>query len=139
MPATSSAHTSPMEVDDAVWGATSASSSTTRAPMSGDSTTAKGPSTTEGALPIPRDLANDILAAIPLLPSEWPLVKIDLILQNTDKYYMSWRRFFFVHELLRTFDENTAVAALRTNATRLDTWSNFSVNGLSPFWSRLEK
>ena len=119
VPATSGAHTSPMEVDEAVWGATSASSSTTRAPMSGDSTTAKGPSTTEGALPIPRDLANDILAAIPLLPSEWPLVKIDLILQNTDKYYMSWRHFLFVHELLRTFDENTAVAALRTNATRL--------------------
>ena len=45
------------------------------------------------ALPIPRDLANDILAAIPLLQNEWPLVKIDLILQNTDKYYMSWRRF----------------------------------------------
>ena len=119
VPATSGAHTSPMDVDDAVWGATSASSSTTRVPMSGDSTTAKGPSTTEGALPIPRDLANDILAAIPLLPSEWPLVKIDLILQNTDKYYMSWRRFLFVHELLRTFDENKAVAALRTNATRL--------------------
>ena len=62
---------------------------------------------------------NDILAAIPLLPNEWLLVKIDLILQNTDKYYMSWRRFLFVHKLLRTFDENTAVAALRTNATRL--------------------
>ena len=84
--------------------------------MSVDSAAAKGPSTTEGALPIPRDLANDILAAIPLLPNEWPLVKVDLILQNTDKYYMSWRRFLFVHELLRTFDENTAVAA---NATRL--------------------
>ena len=87
--------------------------------MSVDTAAAKGPSTTEGALPIPRDLANDILAAIPLLPTEWPLVKIDLILQNTDKYYMSWRRFLFVHELLRTFEEKTAVAALRTNATRL--------------------
>ena len=119
VPATSGAHTSPMDVDDAVWGATSASSSTTRAPMSVDSATAKGPCTTEGAQPIPRDLANDILAAIPLLPNEWPLVKIDLILQNTDKYYMSWRRFLFVHELLRAFNENTAVAALRTNATRL--------------------
>ena len=32
---------------------------------------------------------------------------------------MSWRRFLFVHELLRTFEERTAVAALRTNATRL--------------------
>ena len=32
---------------------------------------------------------------------------------------MSWRRFLFVHELLRTFEEKTAVAALRTNATRL--------------------
>ena len=89
MPATIGAHTSPMEVDDAVRGATSASSSTTRAPMSVDSATAKGPSTTEGALPVPRDLANDILAAIPLLPNEWPLVKIDLILQNADKYYAS--------------------------------------------------
>ena len=119
VPATSGAHTSPMEVEDAVWDATSASSSTTRVPMSVDFAAAKGPSTTEGALPIPRDLANDILAAIPLLPNEWLLVKIDLILQNTDKYYMSWRRFLFVHELLRTFDENTAVAALRSNATRL--------------------
>ena len=82
--------------------------------MSVDTAAAKGPSTTEGALPIPRDLANDILAAIPLLPNEWPLVKIDLILQNTDKYYMSWRRFLFVYELLK----KTAVA-LRTNATRL--------------------
>ena len=36
VPATSGAHTSPMEVDDAVWGATSASSSTTRVPMSVD-------------------------------------------------------------------------------------------------------
>ena len=42
VPATSGVHTSPMDVDDAVWGATSASSSTTRVPMSGDSTTAKG-------------------------------------------------------------------------------------------------
>ena len=67
-----------MEVEAAVWGATSAFSSTTRVPMSVDSAAAKGPSTTEGALPIPRDLANDILAAIPLLPNEWPLVKIVL-------------------------------------------------------------
>ena len=65
VPATSGAYTSPMEVEDAVWRATSASSSTTRVPMSVDSAAAKGPSTTEGALPIPRDLANDILAAIP--------------------------------------------------------------------------
>ena len=60
VPATSGAHTTPMEGED--------------------------------AMPIPRELANDILAAIPLLPNEWPLAKIDLILQNTDKYYMSWRR-----------------------------------------------
>ena len=89
----------------------------TRVPISVDSAAAKGSSTTKGALPIPRDLANNILAAIPLLPNEWPLVKIDLIPQNTNKYYMSWRRFLFVHELLRTFDEN--MASLRTNATRL--------------------
>ena len=78
-----------MEVDDAVWGATSAFSSTTWVPISVNSAAAKRPSTTEEALPIPRDLANDIVAAIPLLPNEWPLVKINLILQNTDKYYMS--------------------------------------------------
>ena len=42
--------------------------------MSVDSAAAKGPSTTEGALSIPRDLANDILTAIPLLPNEWLLV-----------------------------------------------------------------
>ena len=36
VPATSGAHTSPMEVDNAVWDATSASSSTTRVPMSVD-------------------------------------------------------------------------------------------------------
>ena len=61
--------------------------------MDVDSALVKGPSTTEGAMPIPRELANDILAAIPLLPDEWPLAKIDLILQNTDKYSMLWRRF----------------------------------------------
>ena len=115
VPAASGAHTSPMEVDDA----TSASSNTTRAPMDVDSATVKGPSTTEGAMPVPTELANDILAAIPLLPNEWPLAKIDLILQNTDKYDMSWRRFLFVHELLRTFNEKAAVNVLRTNATSL--------------------
>ena len=142
VPATSGAHTSPMEVDDVGRDAISASSSTARAPMDVESATAKGPSTTEGALPIPRDLANDILAAIPLLPNEWPLVKIDLILRNTDKYYMSWRRFLFVHELLRTFKEKAAVNVLRTNATSLVEHlveSSFLVNRLSPLWSRLEK
>ena len=119
VPATSGVHTSPMEVNDAGRGATSASSSTARAPMDVDSATVKGPSTTEGAMTIPRELANEILAAIPLLPNEWPLAKIDLILQNTDKYYMSWRRFLFVHELLRTFNEKAAVNVLRTNATSL--------------------
>ena len=119
VPATSGAHTTPMEVDDAGRGATSASSGTARSPMDIDAATVKGPSITEGAMPIPRELANDILAAIPLLPNEWPLAKIDLILQNTDKYYMSWRRFLFVHELLRAFDEKAAVAVLRTNATSL--------------------
>ena len=114
VPATSGAHTTPMEVDDAGRGATSASSGTARSPMDIDAATVKGPFATEGAMPIPRELANDILAAIPLLPNEWPLAKIDLILQNTDKYYMSWRRFLFVHELLRTFDEKAAVAVLRT-------------------------
>ena len=52
-----------MEVDNAGRGATSASSSTARAPMDVDSATAKGPSTTAGAMTIPRELANDILAA----------------------------------------------------------------------------
>ena len=104
VPPTSGAHT-PMEVEDAVWGATSASSSTTTLPMSVDSAAAKGPSTTEGALPIPRDLANDILAAIPLLPNEWPLVKIDLILQNTDFFFArrpigSCNLVLFVHHRL---------------------------------------
>ena len=86
VPAPSGVHTLPMEVDSAGRGATSASSSTARAPMDVDSATAKGPSTTDGAMTIPRELANDILAAIPHLPNEWPLAKIDLILQNTDKY-----------------------------------------------------
>ena len=138
VPATSGAHTTPMEVDDAGRGGTSAFSSTARAPMDVDSATVKGPSTTQGAMPVPRELANDILAAIPLLPDEWPLAKIDLILQNTDKYYMSWRRFLFVHELLRAFDEKAAVAVLCTNATSLvEHLRNFLVNGLSPLWNRL--
>ena len=117
VPATSGAHTSSMEVEDAVWGATSASSSTTRVPMSVDSAAAKGPSTTEGALPVLETWPMTSWQQSPFF--RWSLVKIDLILQNTDKYYMSWRRFLFVHKLLRTFDKNTAVAALRTNATRL--------------------
>ena len=98
VPATSGAHTTPMEIDDTGRGATSASSITARVPMDVDTAAAKGPSTTEGAMPIPRELANDVLAAIPLLSDEWPLAKIDLILQNIDKYFMSWRRFLFVHD-----------------------------------------
>ena len=73
VPATSGAYTTPMEVDDAGRGATGASSSTARAPIDVDSALVEGPSTTEGAMPIPRELANDIPAAIPLLPDEWPL------------------------------------------------------------------
>ena len=42
-------------------------------------------SANESATPIPKELVNDIVAAIPLLPDEWPLAKIDLILQNMDK------------------------------------------------------
>ena len=125
-----------MKVEDAVWGATSAFSSTTRVLV----LTLLLPSTTEEALPIPRDLTNDILAAIPLLPNDCPLVKINLILQNTDKYCMSWRRFLFVHKLSCTFDKNTAVVALCT--MRLGWWStllSFLVNGLSPFWNPLGK
>ena len=107
--------------------------------MSVDTAAAKGLSTTEGALPVPRDLANDILAAIPLLPTEWLLVKIDLILQNTDKYCMLWTRFLFVHELIRTFEEKTAVAALRTNAIRLvehlvEFLSEWIVTFVEPAW-----
>ena len=118
VPATSGDHSTPMETGETGRDA-SASSSTTRVPMEVDSAAAKGPSTTDGATPIPREFANDILAAIPLLPDEWPLAKIDLILQNMDKYYMSWRRFLFVHELLRAFDEESAVAAVRANTTSL--------------------
>ena len=69
---------------------TSASSSTTRVPMEVDSAAEKGHWRSNAHL---RELANDILGAIPLLPDAWPLAKIDLILQNTDKYYMAWRRF----------------------------------------------
>ena len=119
VPATSGDHSVPMEIEETGRDATSASSSAARVSMDVDSAAAKGPSTTEGAAPIPRELANDILATIPLLPDEWPLAKVDLILQNTDKYYMSWRRFLYVHELLRTFDEESAVAALRANTTSL--------------------
>ena len=79
-----------MEIEEIGRGATSAFSSGARVPMDVDTATAKGPSTTAGATPIPRELANDILAAIPLLPDEWPLAKIDLIVQNSDEYYMSW-------------------------------------------------
>ena len=32
---------------------------------------------------------------------------------------MSWRRFLFVHKLLRAFDEKAAVPVLRANATSL--------------------
>ena len=84
--------------------------SAARVLMDVDSAAAKGPSTTEGAAPIPRELANNILAAIPLLPDDWLLAQVDLILQNTDKYYMAWRR---------TFDEKSAVAGLRANTISL--------------------
>ena len=81
-------------------------------------------------------LANNILAAIPLLPNEWPLVKIDLILQNTDKYYMS------------SLYMSSCAFSIRIQLwllfapIQLGWWStllSFLVNGLSPLWSQLEK
>ena len=138
VPATSGAHTSPMEVDDAVWGATSASSSTTRVPMSVDSAAAKGPSTTEGALPIPIET--------------WPMTSW----QQSPFSRMNgpWSRSTSSYRTLTSIICHGGVFSLYMSSyallmriqlwllfapMRLGWWStllSFLVNGLSPLWSQ---
>ena len=57
-----------------------------------------------GAPPIPRAFCDEILTVLSNLPEEWPLVKIDLILNKAETYYVSWRRFLYLNERLRTLD-----------------------------------
>ena len=114
VPATSGDHSAPMDTEETGRDATSVSSNTTEVDSA-----QKGPLRLMGQRPSPENSPMISWQQFLCFPDEWPLAKLDLILQNTDKYYMSWRRFLFVHELLRTLDEKAAVAAARANTTSL--------------------
>ena len=77
-----------------------------------------------GAPPIPRAFGDEILTVLSNLPEEWPLVKIDLILNKAETYYVSWRRFLYLNERLRTLDR---VAAARTISSNISSniWYKF--------------
>ena len=72
-----------------------------------------------GAPPIPRSFCDDILTVLANLPDEWPLVKIDLILSKAETYYVSWRRFLYLNERLRTLDADPAARAINRNKDRI--------------------
>ena len=72
-----------------------------------------------GAPPIPRAFCDEILTVLSNLPEEWPLVKIDLILNKAETYYVSWRRFLYLNERLRTLDAATAARTISRNKDRI--------------------
>ena len=72
-----------------------------------------------GAPPIPRSFCDDILTVLANLPDEWPLVKIDLILSKAETYYVSWRRFLYLNECLRTLDADPAARTINRNKDRI--------------------
>ena len=69
--------------------------------------------------PIPRSFCDDILTVLANLPDEWPLVKIDLILSKAETYYVSWRRFLYLNERLRTLDADPAARTINRNKDRI--------------------
>ena len=72
-----------------------------------------------GAPPIPRAFCDEILTVLSNLPEEWPLVKIDLLLNKAETYYVSWRRFLYLNERLRTLDKATAARTISRNKDRI--------------------
>ena len=72
-----------------------------------------------GAPPIPRAFCDEILTVLSNLPEEWPLVKIDLILNKAETYYVSWRRFLYLNERLRTLDAASAARTISRNKDRI--------------------
>ena len=72
-----------------------------------------------GAPPIPRAFCDEILTVLSNLPEEWPLVKIDLILNKAETYYVSWRRFLYLNERLRTLDRVAAARTISSNKDRI--------------------
>ena len=68
---------------------------------------------------IPRTFCDDILTVLAHLPEEWPLVKIDLILNKAEAYHASWRRFLHLNKHLRTFYESNAATTTEKNADRM--------------------
>ena len=72
-----------------------------------------------GAPPIPRSFCDEILTVLSNLPEEWPLVKIDLILSKAETYYVSWRRFLYLNERLRTLDADPAARSINRNKGRI--------------------
>ena len=73
----------------------------------------------DGAPQIPRSFCDEILTVLANLPDEWPLVKIDLILSKAETYYVSWRRFLYLNERLRTLDADPAARAISRNKGRI--------------------
>ena len=72
-----------------------------------------------GAPQISRSFCDEILTVLSTLPEEWPLVKIDLILNKAETYYVSWRRFLYLNERLRTLDADPAARTINRNKGRI--------------------
>ena len=68
---------------------------------------------------IPRSFCDKILTVLANLPDAWPLVKIDLILNKAETYYVSWQRFLYLNEHLRTLDERPAARTINKNKARI--------------------
>ena len=68
---------------------------------------------------IPREFCDEILSVLSNLPDEWPLIKIDMILSKVESFYVSWRRFLYFNERLRTLDPRPAARTFSKNKDRI--------------------
>ena len=68
---------------------------------------------------IPREFCDEIVSVLSNLPDEWPLIKIDMILSKVGSFYVSWRRFLYLDERLRTLDPRPAARTFSKNKDRI--------------------
>ena len=79
---------------------------------------------------IPRTFCDEILTVLANFPDEWPLVKIDMILNKAEAYYVPCRRYLYLNERLRAFYENSAARTIDKNKDRiLEHWHRSSASG----------
>lgn len=69
-----------------------------------------------GSPTIKSEFVDKVLPHLVHLPTNWPLIKFDLKLHNTEGYYTTWRKFLHLNEYLRSWNAGAANATIEENA-----------------------